>query len=133
MADSILQSTKRALSISETVTVFDSVIIMHINSVFSTLTQLGVGLTSGYSIEDDTPTWEDLLEGDLRYNMIKSYMYLKVRMLFDPPTTSFAIAAFKDQASELEWRISTNREADKWVPPVTTIDGGNSVGDVWGD
>lgn len=116
MSDSILTTTKKALSLAEDYTAFDSDIIMHINTTFSTLNQLGVGPVGGFEIEDATPVWDDFLVGNSRFNFIKSYMYLKVRLLFDPPATSFHIEAMKNQISEFEWRISVLRESGIWIP-----------------
>lgn len=117
MSESILTSTKAALSIGEDYTVFDGQIIMHINSVFSTLTQLGVGPINGFMITDASTTWDAFLGTDLRLNNVKSYMYLRVRLLFDPPQTSYTIAAFDKQREELEVRILMDKEHDNWVDP----------------
>jgi len=115
---SILTSTKKILGIDQTYTVFDLDIITHINSAFSTLTQLGVGPAAGFMIEDETPTWSDFItDGDLQYNAVKSYIYLKTRQLFDPPTTSYLIAAFNDQIKEIEWRLNVHREETGWTDP----------------
>lgn len=129
MSKSILDSTKKVLGIVPEYDVFDSDIMMHINSVFSTLNQLGVGPLEGFAIENNGPTWESFLGGDLRLNSVKSYMYIKVRLLFDPPSTSYLINAFEEQAKELEWRISTYREGENWVDSslVTAVDGGDSA------
>jgi len=81
MSNSILQSTKKTLGLAEDYTAFDQDIIMHINSVFSTLVMLGVGPETGFVIEDETDTWEEFTT-DVRLNSVKSYMYLKVRLLF---------------------------------------------------
>lgn len=110
MSDSIFNSTKKLLGIDEEYTQFDVDILMHINSVFSTLNQLGIGPLEGFSIEDDAPEWDDYLASDLRLNAVKSYMYLRVRLLFDPPATSFVIAAMQEQMRELEWRLNVQRE-----------------------
>lgn len=110
MSDSILKSTKRALDVPENYDVFDGSITMHINSVFSTLTQLGIGPVDGFQIEDDVPTWTQYLEGNSKLNNVKTYMYLRVRYLFDPPTTSFLLTAIKDEIRELEWRINAEHE-----------------------
>lgn len=110
MSDSILTSTKKALDIPEDYTVFDQNIIMHINSVFSTLTQLGIGPDEGFAIENDTSTWTHFLAGNAKFNFVKTYMYLRVRMLFDPPATSFLIDALNKQREELEWRITAEIE-----------------------
>jgi hypothetical protein len=117
MEESILKSTKKTLGLAEDYLVFDQDIITHINSVFSTLTQLGVGPTEGYMIEGDQDLWEDFIADDPTYNSVKSYVYLRVRMLFDPPITSFAIDAIERQIKELEWRLNQNREETEWVDP----------------
>lgn len=104
--DSILESVKKALGLTEEYAVFDPEIIMYINSTFSTLTQLGVGPEEGFAIEDNTSKWDTFLQGDKRLNSVKSYMYLKVRLIFDPPATSYLISAFEKQAQELEWRLN---------------------------
>jgi len=106
MSTSILVSTKKALGITEEYEVFDSDILMHINTAFSTLTQLGLGPAEGFSIEDADTTWAAVLGDDVRLNNVKSYVYLKVRLLFDPPATSYLLQAMQDQIRELEWRIN---------------------------
>lgn len=130
MEQSILTSTKKVLGIAKEYTAFDEDILMNINTAFSTLTQLGVGPVEGFAIEDDTATWDSLLEGDPRYNNVKSFVHLRVRLLFDPPATSFAIAAIEKQLEELTWRINVQRELDLYVgvvlAPVIEVDGGNS-------
>lgn len=115
--DSILTSTKKILGIVEDYTVFDPDIITHINTAFSTLTQLGVGPAEGFMIEDAEPVWIDFIGEDLQYNSVKSYVFLRVRQLFDPPATSYLIAAFDKQIEELEWRLNIHREETGWVDP----------------
>ena len=110
MSDSILISTKKALDVPEDYDVFDSSILMHINSVFSTLTQLGIGPAIGYEIEDSIPTWSQYFNGNARLNFIKSYMFLRVRSLFDPAGSRFILSALEAHIKELEWRISVERE-----------------------
>lgn len=110
MENSILISTKKVLGIAEEYTAFDIDIIMHINSVFSILAQLGVGTAEGFFIEDSTAEWGDFIDNDNVYNMLRSYVFLKVRMLFDPPNTSFLVTAMEKQIQEYEWRISCHRE-----------------------
>ena len=117
MEQSILISTKKILGIAEDYTVFDLDIITHINTAFSTLTQLGVGPSPGFMIEDDTAVWADFMGSDLELNSIKSYVFLRVRMLFDPPQTSYLINAMQEQIREIEWRLNTHREASAWVDP----------------
>src|SRR5436190_23581885 len=105
METSILTSVKKNLGIDAAYTVFDHDILTYINGTFSTLTQLGVGPVTGYAIEDETPTWSDFIEDDdPRYNSVKTYVTLKVRMLFDPPATSYLLDAMTKQIEELEWR-----------------------------
>lgn len=124
MDDSILTSTKKVLGIDEGYTAFDPDIIMHINSVLSTLTQLGVGPDTGFMIEDDAPIWSDFLGDDPRFNSVKSYTYLRVRLLFDPPSTGYLVTALNEQVKELEWRLNVVREGESWTdpnPPVTDL------------
>lgn len=125
MTDSILTSTKKNLGLDETYTAFDSDIIMHINSVFAILNQLGIGPVDGFMIEDATPVWSDFLADNLKLNSVKTYVYLRVKLLFDPPATGFYTQALKEQIQELEWRLNVVREETDWVdpnPPVTTPD-----------
>ena len=117
MEQSILISTKKILGIAEDYTVFDLDIITHINSAFSTLTQLGVGPAEGFMINDETEVWTDFIADDLQYNSVKSYVFLRVRQLFDPPTTSYLISASERQIQELEWRLNIHREETAWVDP----------------
>jgi hypothetical protein len=117
MEQSILISTKKILGIAEDYTVFDLDIITHINSAFSTLTQLGVGPAQGFMIDDATAVWADFIVDDLQYNAVKSYVFLKVRQLFDPPSTSYLISAVERQIQELEWRLNVHREETGWVDP----------------
>lgn len=118
MEKSILTSTKKILGIAEDYVVFDLDIITHINSAFSTLTQLGVGPANGFMIEDDSATWDEFIgESDFQYNAVKSYIFLRVRHLFDPPSTSYLISAAERQISELEWRLNVHREETDWVDP----------------
>ena len=126
MSDSILLRTKKSLDIPEDYDVFDGNIIMHINSVFATLTQLGLGPADGFEIEDATTTWNDYLGTNIRYNSVKTYMYLRVKLLFDPPATSFHLTSLNEQKNELEWRLSVLRESGRWVPVGMAIDGGNA-------
>lgn len=119
MTDSILDSTKKVLGIEASYTAFDTDIVMHINSVFSTLHQLGIGPIEGFEIEDQTTQWSDFLGTETRLNSVKTYVYLRVRLLFDPPTTSFAIAAMQKQAEEYEWRLNVLREGVVYPTVIT--------------
>lgn len=132
METSILTSTKNVLGIAEDYTVFDLDIITHINSAFSTLTQLGIGPVNGFMIEDETAVWDDFIPiEDFQYNSIKTYVYLRVRGLFDPPQTSYLISAMERQIEQLEWRLNIHREETGWTEPETSsvpvsdvVDGG---------
>ena len=103
--ESILTSIKKLLGIEEDYVHFDADIIMHINSVLSILTQLGVGPSEGYSIKDANATWDDFITNPAKLELVKSYVYLKVRLMFDPPSSSSAIESMKQLISELEFRI----------------------------
>jgi len=108
ITENILTSVKKLLGIEENYTHFDADIIMHINSVFSILGQLGVGPVNGFSLEDGDETWDQFITDGVGFNkfsMVKSYIYLKVRLLFDPPLSSAAMDAINRQISELEWRL----------------------------
>jgi hypothetical protein len=107
---SILTSTKKILGISEDYEAFDTDIITHINSTFAILNQLGVGPVDTFSIEDDKATWGEFCETQDQLSLVRTYMFLKVRMLFDPPTTSFLIDATNKQIQEYETRLSYMRE-----------------------
>lgn len=104
--DSILTSIKKMLGIDEEYLHFDNDIVMYINSVFSILTQLGVGPITGFAIEDSDTTWDEFLsDDDATLNLVKSYVYLKVRLLFDPPQSSAVMECYKTQISEYESRL----------------------------
>ena len=121
MTDSILDSVKKTLNLGSDYTPFDQDVIMHINSVFSTLNQLGIGPELGFMIEDKDAVWSDFLGTDPRLNNVKSYMYLRVRLMFDPPTIGYLVEALKEQIKEFEWRINVQREGVAWVPPVILV------------
>lgn len=116
--DSILDTTKKLLGFESDYTAFDLDIILHINTVFFTLTQLGIGPVTGFSIVDKTANWADFI-GAESIHAVKSYMGLRVRLLFDPPATSFVIEAFKKQAEELEWRLNVHMEGVKYPLVIT--------------
>ena len=103
--DSILQSVKKMLGIPEEHEQFDVDIIIHINSVFNILMQLGVGPEEGFSIEDASATWSDYTT-DENLNLVKSYVYAKVRFLFDPPTSGIVTGAQQELIKEMEWRLN---------------------------
>lgn len=121
MIHSILESTKKTLGLTSDYKAFDADIVMHINTVFMTLNQLGFGPVNGFSIEDDEENWDAFLGNDPRLNSIRTYMFLRVRKLFDPPTTSIHMDALNQQITELEWRLSVHREGEAWAPPLTVV------------
>ena len=106
METSILTSIKKMLGVAEDYTEFDEDIITHINSVFLNLTQLGVGPEEGFMIEDNTAVWEDFIVDSIRLQAVKTYMYLKVKLLFDPPLSSSVTESFTRMIAELEWRLN---------------------------
>lgn len=118
--ESILTSIKKALSVPDEITDFDPEIIMYINGVLSYLTELGVGPREGVRITGEDEKWE-MLVSDNQLNDVKALVYLRVRMIFDPPTVTVLEKAFTDQLRELEWRIREKVEEDElWVDPITT-------------
>lgn len=106
MNDSILTSIKKLLGIDEAYTHFDSDLIMHINSVFMILTQLGVGPESGFSITDSDAVWSDFISNENSIEAVKSYIYLKVKLMFDPPLSGTVSDSMSRVISELEWRLN---------------------------
>lgn len=112
MNESILTSIKAQLGIQEEYTAFDQQLIMHINSVFMVLKQLGVGPTAGFTISDKTSVWHDFLPSDKNLEATKSYVGMRVRMLFDPPTTSIVAESMNRIINEFEWRLNVETESD---------------------
>lgn len=110
--ESILTSIKKLLGIAEDYTQFDPDIIMHINTVFMTLTQLGVGPSEGFYIEDSSDEWLDFIPDLTKLQAVKTYIYLKVRLLFDPASLGSAtLSAYERQIQELEWRLNVSAES----------------------
>lgn len=103
--ESILTSIKKMLGIVEEYEHFDADLIMHINSVLSILTQLGVGPSEGFSIADKTTTWSEFLPANKNLESVKTYVYMKVKLIFDPPLSSSVSEAMNRMISELEFRI----------------------------
>lgn len=108
--DSILDSVKKLLGITAEYRQFDADLIIHINSVFSILYQMGVGPEDGFSIEDESATWQDFSEDRKVLEAVKTYINLKVRLMFDPPASSQVTDSINKMISELEWRL--NVESD---------------------
>lgn len=107
--ESILTSIKKMLGIMEEYEHFDADLIMHINSVLSILTQMGVGPSEGFSIKDNTAVWDDFVTGP-EFNDVRSYVYMKVKLMFDPPASSAITDSMNRLISELEWRLYTTAE-----------------------
>ena len=123
MESSILTDIKKKLGLAKEYTIFDEDVITHINAAFSILNQLGVGPIEGFMIEDELGDWVDFVIPMNQRNLVKTYIYLKVSMLFDPPQTSFLIEAKTKQIEEYEWRLNVFREvALDPTDPMTVID-----------
>lgn len=119
--NSILDSVKKPLNLPPDYAAFDEDVILHINSVLADLNQLGIGPAEGFMINDNTQTWDEFISGDLLLNNVKSYVFLRVKMLFDPPENQTLINAFGEQIKQFEWRINVTREQTQYVDPNTTI------------
>ena len=113
LEEKILSSIKKLLGLNDGVTVFDTDIVIHINTVFANLTQMGVGPQNdegkniGFKISTGNEVWGDFTDNDILIDNVKTYVYIKVKMVFDPPTSSALIDAYNAQAKELEWRLYT--------------------------
>lgn len=111
--ESILTSIKKMLGLTAEYTHFDPELIMHINSAFTDLHQLGVGPSEGFVIEDDLSVWTDFIPNITKLQSVKSYIYLKVKLLFDNSTlTSAVIASMERQIKEYEWRLNVAAESN---------------------
>ena len=111
--ESILTSIKKLLGVPKDYSQFDTDIIMHINTVFLNLTQLGVGPANGFFIKDENDIWSDFvdIEKEATMNAIVTYVYLKVKLLFDPPLSSAVIESINNTIAELEWRLNVAAES----------------------
>lgn len=110
ISDSILESVKKLIN-AEGDEYFDTDLIIHINTIFSVLQQMGVGPEEGFSIDDNKSTWDEFTEDEPLFNMIKSYMAIRVKLLFDiASANSYYINQLQAEADELEWRIKTAAE-----------------------
>ena len=112
MHESILTSIKKLLGIPEDYEHYDADIIMHINSVFMILNQLGVGPSNGFSITDKTAVWSNFISDNNNLEAVKSYVYMKVRLLFDPPLSSAVMECMNRMIGELEWRLNSEAESN---------------------
>lgn len=111
MNDSILLTIKKMLGLEENYTPFDVDVIIHINSALMILNQLGIGPKGGFEISDASSKWSDFLTNSVNLGSVKNYVYLSVKMLFDPPTNSFVLDAMKRQVEELGWRLNVQAES----------------------
>ena len=122
MESSILTSTKKVLGIADSYEVFDHDIITNINSAFSTLAQLGVGPANGFFIEDKGTDWEEFPVSAVQLAQVRTYVFLKTQLLFDPPTLGFLLDLKQKQIQEYEWRLSTWRDwENNPVDPMTVV------------
>lgn len=110
--DSILTTIKKMLGIDSDDTNFDTDIIININSAIMVLDQLGVGVSTGFIVTDSSETWGDLLDDELNLEAVKTYIYLKVRLVFDPPTVNAVLDSMDRQITQLEWRLNVQVEKD---------------------
>lgn len=108
--DSILTSIKKMLGITEEYEHFDEDIIMCINSAFMILTQMGVGPSEGFRIKDKTSYWNEFVSPGANLESVKTYVFMKVKLMFDPPTSSSVLESMKNMISELEWRLNVEAE-----------------------
>lgn len=116
---SILASIKKMLGLEDDYTPFDMDIIVHINSALMTLHQLGVGPDKGFQIEGYNETWDDLEISLEMTGAVKNYIYLSVKVLFDPPTNSFVMDAMQKQIEQLGWRLNVQAESKKTFDFIT--------------
>ena len=115
VSESILLSVKKMLGLDKDYDVFDPELIIHINSVFGTLHQLGVGPEDQFRIAGDSELWSDFTTDGEQTDEVKSYVYLRVRLLFDPPSSSFVLSSLQEQAKELEWRLNVKADEIKGI------------------
>lgn len=127
--ESILTSIKKLLGIADEYTHFDSDIIIFVNTVFSTLSQLGVGPVGGFIITDEYALWSDYTDNSEQLALVKTYVFMKTKMMFDPPVSSAVLSAMERQISELEWRLHI-------ISDTTGSSGSDEVGTIiveWGE
>jgi len=110
---SILNSIKKMLGISSEDTGFDQELILHINGALMVISQLGIGPTTGFVITGATETWADFLQDRQDVELIKSDLYLRVKLMFDPPQNSFLTNSIEKQISEYDWRIEVQHNENQ--------------------
>lgn len=119
MTDSILDSIKKLLGPGTEHTFFDSDLIIHINSALMILCQIGLGGVTPFKIYDNSATWQDFISDRDYFQSVIDYVYLRCKLIFDPPSSSFVLNALNDQMKELEWRLNVMAETAPWVSPDT--------------
>ena len=113
MEESILTTIKKLLGLDESYEAFDTDVIIAINTALMALMQIGVGPKIGFRIEDDEATWEDFLGSDVAdLEAAKSYVFIKARLMFDPPSSSVVVEAYNKAAEECEWRLNVQRDPE---------------------
>lgn len=132
MENSILKTVRHLSGLSDVETVFDLDLITGINTSLTTLWDLGIGPSDGFQITGEDEEWADLIGDNVTFNMVQSYLVICVRLLFDPPASSYAIDALERRKTEMEWRLNLRREAIAWADPNPDVesdlvlDGGGS-------
>ena len=116
MTDSIVVSIKKMLGLDDEYTPFDTDVIIHINTAFMTLCQMGIGPKEGFTVTDYDQTWDEFLTNKVMLGGVKTWVYLQVKMLFDPPTNSFVMDAYKTQAEQILWRLNVQAESVEEMP-----------------
>jgi hypothetical protein len=120
--DSILGTIKKMLGVDSADIAFETDLIVDINSALMTLNQIGVGPIDPFFIMDGSATWTDFLGTSNKLEAAKMYIYMKVKIIFDPPTSSFVLDAMKNQITELEWRLNVQVEGSMAVTPVVVVE-----------
>lgn len=122
MDDSILNTIKKMLGIEPDYTAFDTDISVHINTALMILNQLGIGRSEGVVVDGPETSWDALFLGRTDLAMVKSYIYHRVRLTFDPPQNSFVTAAIEKQITEFEWRVNVQAESTDPEPVAVDVD-----------
>lgn len=125
ITESILNSVKKLMGSGVEHTFFDADLIMHINSALMVLCQIGLGRNNTpFRIYDDTATWQDFMDDANYFLSVVEYVYLRCKLVFDPPTSSFVLSSLTDQMRELEWRLNVMAETPTWASPTTNEEQG---------
>lgn len=114
--DSIFVTIKKMLGLNDDYTPFDADVLVHINSALMTLNQMGIGPKEGFIVTDYDTTWDEFLQDKKMFGGVKTWVYLQVKMLFDPPGNSFVMDAYKNQADQILWRLNVQAESMEEMP-----------------